>query len=65
MKGLPDALRCECWKKLTNCQTLKSANPNKYVELLKMDSDWSTQIDLDVNRSFRNHIQFRERFGSG
>jgi hypothetical protein len=30
-----------------------------------MKSASAEQIDLDVNRSARNHVQFRERFGSG
>lgn len=28
-------------------------------------SQWSEQIDLDINRTYRNHIVFRERFGQG
>jgi len=64
-KGLPDSLRSECWRKITNCQQLLLANPGKYRELIKEKSKWSELIDLDINRSFRNHIQFRERYGTG
>jgi len=36
-----------------------------YQKLLSEDSKFTEQIDLDVNRSYRNHIQFKERFGVG
>ena len=32
---------------------------------MHQESKWSEQIDLDINRSYRNHILFRERFGEG
>lgn len=32
-------------------------------DLAKMYSTEIKQIDLDVNRTFRNHIMFRERYG--
>eukprot|EP01114_Cavostelium_apophysatum_P014797 TRINITY_DN3922_c1_g1_i1.p1 TRINITY_DN3922_c1_g1~~TRINITY_DN3922_c1_g1_i1.p1 ORF type:complete len:591 (-),score=160.58 TRINITY_DN3922_c1_g1_i1:303-2075(-) len=65
-KGLPDSLRCECWKLLTHCKQYKIENPSiNYHDLILQDSKWADQIDLDVNRSFRNHILFKERFGSG
>ncbi len=32
---------------------------------MKQDSKWAEQIDLDINRSARNHIQFRQRYGEG
>jgi len=63
LKGIPESLRSEGWKKLSGCD--KEQNAQKYKELLLSSSEWSEQIDLDINRSFRNHIQFRERFGSG
>eukprot|EP01118_Nematostelium_gracile_P007752 TRINITY_DN2533_c0_g1_i4.p1 TRINITY_DN2533_c0_g1~~TRINITY_DN2533_c0_g1_i4.p1 ORF type:complete len:588 (+),score=125.96 TRINITY_DN2533_c0_g1_i4:122-1885(+) len=63
MKGLPDSLRGEVWKRLSQCE--KDKNIERYKTLVNSSSTFSEQIDLDVNRSFRNHIQFRERFGSG
>jgi hypothetical protein len=32
---------------------------------MQQPSQWSEQIDLDINRTYRNHIMFRERFGQG
>jgi len=63
LKGIPESIRSEAWKKLTGCESRR--DEEKYQSLIKCSSKWAEQIDLDINRSFRNHIQFRERFGSG
>jgi len=66
VKGLPDCLRSETWKRLSSCMMAQDRNQaNLYQNLLKQDSSYVEQIDLDINRSARNHLQFRERFGSG
>mmetsp|Transcript_3274 Transcript_3274/g.4510 ORF Transcript_3274/g.4510 Transcript_3274/m.4510 type:complete len:795 (-) Transcript_3274:59-2443(-) len=67
IKGLPDCLRCEAWRKITRIEILKSQSDNvdKYHNLIYQESSWTGQIDLDVNRSARNHVQFKERFGPG
>lgn len=65
IKGLPDCLRGEVWKKLSKYEKAKTQNDGKYLEYVKQPSKWADQIDLDINRSFRNHFQFKERFGSG
>jgi hypothetical protein len=62
LKGLPDALRPEAWKKLAR---LKDRDVEAYKKLYVQDSPMSEQIDLDINRSYRNHVIFRERFGKG
>ena len=61
-KGLPDALRPEAWKKL--CK-IKDRDIEVYKQLYNQDSPMAEQIDLDINRSYRNHVIFRERFGKG
>jgi len=61
-KGFPDCLRPQAWKLLA--KTFIS-DKKLYETLEKTDSKSAEQIDLDVNRSARNHVIFRERFGSG
>ncbi|XP_045458361.1 USP6 N-terminal-like protein [Melitaea cinxia] len=64
-KGIPNSLRIKIWCKLLNVNTIKSENPGKYQEMLKLAKQWSTdvrQIDSDVNRQFREHQFYRERY---
>lgn len=65
-KGIPLQLRGQAWALLLNLEKVKQDNPGKYERMKKQARNFSTeikQIDLDVNRTFRNHIMFRERFG--
>uniref|UniRef100_A0A8C4RJ48 Si:ch211-288d18.1 n=1 Tax=Erpetoichthys calabaricus TaxID=27687 RepID=A0A8C4RJ48_ERPCA len=66
-KGIPLHLRGQVWSMLLDVERLKAENEGKYEgnHFLQARS-FSTeikQIDLDVNRTFRNHIMFRDRFG--
>ncbi|XP_046976888.1 USP6 N-terminal-like protein isoform X1 [Vanessa cardui] len=64
-KGIPNSLRIKIWCKLLNVNTIKSDNPGKFQEMLKLAKQWSTdvrQIDSDVNRQFREHQFYRERY---
>lgn len=66
-KGIPDKLRSQVWIKLLNLEkVMKDAkNRNKYQEMLRLAREWGTearQIDSDVNRQFREHIFYRERY---
>ncbi|XP_041986655.1 USP6 N-terminal-like protein isoform X3 [Aricia agestis] len=64
-KGIPNSLRIRIWCKLLNVNAMKSENPHKYREMLKLAKQWSTdvrQIDSDVNRQFREHQFYRERY---
>lgn len=66
-KGIPDKLRANVWMKLLNLEEVmnKKENQNKYQEMLNLARNWSTevrQIDSDVNRQFREHIFYRERY---
>ncbi|PRP85082.1 hypothetical protein PROFUN_07266 [Planoprotostelium fungivorum] len=67
VKGLPDCLRGPVWRRIMNCDNWENANPGKYDELKKAPSkkEDNDQIDLDINRSARRHIQFHDRFGKG
>lgn len=64
-KGIPNRLRSQTWCKLLNLNQVKSDNVGKYAEMLKLARQWSTdarQIDSDVNRQFREHINYQERY---
>ncbi|XP_040893566.1 USP6 N-terminal-like protein [Toxotes jaculatrix] len=65
-KGIPLQLRGQAWALLLDIEKVKSDNEGKYEEMKQHARDFSTeikQIDLDVNRTFRNHIMFMDRFG--
>lgn len=64
-KGIPNSLRIKIWCKLLDVNRIKSENPGKFQEMLKLAKLWSTdvrQIDSDVNRQFREHQFYRERY---
>lgn len=67
-KGIPNALRGEAWSKMLNLATVKEEQGDKkYQEMRNLAWKWSTdirQIDLDVNRTYRDHIFFRQRYNS-
>ncbi|TRY82903.1 hypothetical protein DNTS_011649, partial [Danionella cerebrum] len=65
-KGIPLKLRGQAWALLLDVEKVKQANFRKYEKMKEQAKKYSTeikQIDLDVNRTFRNHIMFMERFG--
>ncbi|KAJ8249394.1 hypothetical protein GJAV_G00234330 [Gymnothorax javanicus] len=65
-KGIPLQLRGQAWSLLLDVEKVKNENPGKYERMKKQARSLSTeikQIDLDVNRTFRNHIMFMDRFG--
>ncbi|XP_014370114.1 USP6 N-terminal-like protein isoform X2 [Papilio machaon] len=64
-KGIPLSLRMNVWSKLLDINRIKSENIGKYQKMLKLAKAWSTdvrQIDSDVNRQFREHQFYRERY---
>jgi len=65
-KGIPDAVRGEIWSRLLHIPKTKAEQKDKYVEMRSLARLWSPdlrQIDLDVNRTYRDHLMFRERYG--
>ncbi|XP_051545207.1 USP6 N-terminal-like protein [Myxocyprinus asiaticus] len=65
-KGIPVQLRGQAWALLLDVDNVKQANFRKYEKMKEQAKKYSTeikQIDLDVNRTFRNHIMFMDRFG--
>ncbi|KAG5896769.1 hypothetical protein JTB14_008345 [Gonioctena quinquepunctata] len=64
-KGIPNSLRTEAWCKLLQVEKVKKENKGKYFEMMKLARKYSTdarQIDSDVNRQFREHLHYRERY---
>ncbi|RMC00244.1 hypothetical protein DUI87_22849 [Hirundo rustica rustica] len=77
-KGIPLQVRGQVWSLLLDVDKMKKENEGKYEvwtlpgkdgrskqmkERAKSSSSEIKQIDLDVNRTFRNHIMFRDRYG--
>ncbi|XP_017341305.1 USP6 N-terminal-like protein [Ictalurus punctatus] len=65
-KGIPLQLRGQAWALLLELDQVKQQNEGKYEKMKEQARNFSTeikQIDLDVNRTFRNHVMFMERFG--
>ncbi|XP_075229578.1 USP6 N-terminal-like protein [Lycorma delicatula] len=66
-KGIPNSLRGDAWSKMLNLGTVREEQSGKYEEMRNLAWKWSTdirQIDLDVNRTYRDHIMFRERYNA-
>uniref|UniRef100_A0A182MR92 Rab-GAP TBC domain-containing protein n=1 Tax=Anopheles culicifacies TaxID=139723 RepID=A0A182MR92_9DIPT len=64
-KGIPEKVRGKVWCKLLNLEQVMKAEEGKYKKMLDLARNWSTearQIDKDVNRQFRDHIFYRERY---
>ncbi|PRD28730.1 UNVERIFIED_CONTAM: USP6 N-terminal-like protein [Trichonephila clavipes] len=64
-KGIPNAVRGEVWCRVLEVNQIKQEQDGKYGEMrdkAKLLSPDIRQIDLDVNRTYRNHIMFRERY---
>ncbi|XP_053572437.1 USP6 N-terminal-like protein [Bombina bombina] len=65
-KGIPLQLRGEVWSLILEVSKLKEERRDLYAILKKsarLMSPDIRQIDLDVNRTFRDHIMFRDRYG--
>nr|DBA31390.1 TPA: hypothetical protein GDO54_007251 [Pyxicephalus adspersus] len=65
-KGIPLQLRGQVWSLILDVPKLKEERKDLYL-VLKLKarrlSPDIRQIDLDVNRTFRDHIMFRDRYG--
>ncbi|XP_054825820.1 USP6 N-terminal-like protein [Eublepharis macularius] len=65
-KGIPLQVRGQVWSLLLDIEKIKAENEGKYEKMKEQAKSFSSeikQIDLDVNRTFRNHIMFRDRYG--
>ncbi|VDK42314.1 unnamed protein product [Anisakis simplex] len=65
-KGIPEKLRLVVWTYLLETERYKRDSPfNVYKELLmraRLVSRDIKQIDLDINRTYRDHLAFRRRY---
>lgn len=64
-KGIPNKLRPAVWLKLLDIKTTIENNQGVYQHMLKLAREYCTetrQIDSDVNRQFREHLYYRERY---
>ncbi|XP_047548729.1 USP6 N-terminal-like protein [Lutra lutra] len=67
-KGVPPQVRGQVWALLLDIENVKSSHQGLYEKMKERAQVFSKdirQIDLDVNRTFRNHIMFRDRYGVG
>uniref|UniRef100_A0A665WKT2 Si:ch211-288d18.1 n=1 Tax=Echeneis naucrates TaxID=173247 RepID=A0A665WKT2_ECHNA len=65
-KGIPLQLRGQAWALMLDVEKTKKENEGKYEKMKEQARLYSSeikQIDLDINRTFRNHIMFMDRFG--
>nr|XP_020458314.1 USP6 N-terminal-like protein isoform X2 [Monopterus albus] len=65
-KGIPLQLRGRAWALMLDVERAKKENEGKYEKMkeqARLCSPEIKQIDLDINRTFRNHIMFMDRFG--
>ncbi|XP_054315876.1 TBC1 domain family member 3G-like isoform X2 [Pongo pygmaeus] len=66
-KGIPMNIQAEVWSVLLNIQEIKAKNPRQYrvmKEKGKRSSEHIHQIDLAVSQTLRNHMFFRDRYGT-
>ncbi|XP_037102738.1 USP6 N-terminal-like protein [Syngnathus acus] len=65
-KGIPVQLRGRVWCLLLDVEDIKKLNEGKYEKMKEQAKLYSSEIkliDLDINRTFRNHVMFMDRFG--
>ena len=64
-QGVPDRMRGTVWRILLNVDLAKQKQQGIYAKMKLLGRKTSPdlhQIDLDVRRTFRRHVMFRERF---
>ncbi|NXG22710.1 US6NL protein, partial [Grallaria varia] len=65
-KGIPLQFRGQVWSLLLDVPKMKEEMKDLYNKLklqARVSSSFIRQIDLDVNRTYRDHIMFRDRYG--
>ncbi|EDR26434.1 glutamic acid-rich protein precursor, putative [Entamoeba dispar SAW760] len=67
MKGVPMNYRRDLWKKLLEIDNIEEKILKEYKELNEKDnrSKHDKQIDLDINRTFQLHYNFKIRYCGG
>ncbi|CAK7305640.1 USP6 N-terminal-like protein [Vulpes lagopus] len=67
-RGVPPQVQGQVWLRLLKVDQVKARNARKYQEMKEaalVSSRDIMQIDLDVNRTFRSHTMFWDRYGVG
>ncbi|KYQ90656.1 ankyrin repeat-containing protein [Tieghemostelium lacteum] len=66
-KTVSESIRSTLWRLVLDPENVKQQHANRvtYEQLLERDSEFVKQIDLDIDRTYRNHYIFRERFNEG
>jgi len=65
-KRVPLQVWGQVWTLLLDIEKVKSTNQGVYEKMKEQAQLFSRdirQIDLDVNRTFRNHVMFRDHYG--
>ena len=65
-KGIPNCFRGRAWYLLSGAEAIKQNYPdNHYESLLALEAQRNVEIEitLDLDRTFPNHIKFREKEG--
>lgn len=65
-KGIPNKMRASVWPKLLQIERWMRENDGVYEKMKRLARRFTTearQVDADVNRQFREHMTYRERFG--
>lgn len=64
-KGIPNSMRPTAWYKLLDIDAQKKAQSGVYEKMKNLARKYSLdlrQIDLDINRTFRNNTMFKKRY---
>eukprot|EP01134_Creolimax_fragrantissima_P002005 CFRG2005T1 len=61
-KGVPDSMRGTLWRNCLKVETVKKEGLYEECKGRISESNDIIQIDLDINRTFRDHIMFKNRF---
>jgi hypothetical protein len=64
-KGVPNSLRGKVWSKLLDIDNQKRLHSGVYAKMIQSARKYSLdlrQIDLDINRTFRDNIAYRKRY---
>lgn len=64
-KGIPNSLRHRVWYKLLDIDAQKRAQNGVYEKMKESGRKYSLdlrQIDLDINRTFRDNVAYRKRY---
>uniref|UniRef100_A0A5S6QAI2 Rab-GAP TBC domain-containing protein n=1 Tax=Trichuris muris TaxID=70415 RepID=A0A5S6QAI2_TRIMR len=63
-KGVPQKFRAEVWRRLLNIDGQKVFGTYDKLRLrARLCAKDTKQIDMDINRTYRNHVFFRQRYG--